>query len=76
MLNKEFKYRLTTVLDICKIHYQRMQYAQDSLQNIFPVNSKSYQELSQEQISHTDQLIYFWFTSEKKVAITLCPSYP
>ena len=58
MLNKDFKYKLATVLEVCKIHDQRMQYALNFLKDIFPVNSEFYQELSLEQISHTDQLIY------------------
>ena len=37
---------------------QRMQYARDSLKNIFPIDTKSFKELSPEQISRTDQLIY------------------
>ena len=73
MLNKEFKYRLTTVLDICKINYQRMQYALDSLQDIFPVISESYQELSQEQISHTDQLIYRFSQLQDTIGNKLFP---
>jgi uncharacterized protein with HEPN domain len=35
-----------------------MQYAMDSPQDIFPINTGSYKELSQEYISRTDQLIY------------------
>jgi hypothetical protein len=35
-----------------------MQYALDFLHDLFPLNFGSYHELSQEHISHTDQLIY------------------
>ncbi len=58
MLNEDFKYRLKTVVEVCKTHNQRMLYALDFLRKIFPLSSESYQALSQEQISHTDQLIY------------------
>jgi len=73
MLNNDFKYKLTTVLDVCKTHDQRMHYTLDFLQNIFPVNSASYQELSQEQISHTDQLIYRFLQLQDTIGNKLFP---
>jgi hypothetical protein len=58
MLNRDHRYILKTVLEICDRHMQRMQYARDSLKNIFPTDTKSFKELSMEQVSRTDQLIY------------------
>jgi len=58
MLKEDLKYKLKTVLEICKMHDERMQYALDYLQAMFPLNSESYQELTQEQVSHSDQLIH------------------
>ena len=73
MLNKNFEYRLKTVLEVCKIHNQRMKYALDFLQDIFPVNAESYQELSQELISHTDQLIYRFSQLQDTIGNKLFP---
>ena len=50
-----------------------MQYALDFLQDIFPVNSESYQELSQEQISHADQLIYRFLQLQDTIGNKLFP---
>ena len=58
MLKEDFKYRLSAIINVCKMHNQRMQYAMDFIQGIFPLDSESYRVLTQEQISHTDQLIY------------------
>ena len=58
MLNSNINYKLKAILDVCQTHNKRMQYAQDFLSNIFPLDAETYSQLSQEQISHTDQLIY------------------
>lgn len=58
MLNNDFKGTLRSVIDVCRTHHERMHYALDYLQDIFPIKSESYTGLSKEQISHTDQLIY------------------
>ena len=73
MLNEDFKYKLKTVLEVCKTHNQRMQYALDFLQEIFPLNSGSYKELSQEQISHTDQLIFRFSQLQDTMGTRLFP---
>ena len=57
MLNKDFTGTLRSVIDVCRTHHERMQYALDYLRDILPINTESYQELSKEHISHTDQLI-------------------
>lgn len=73
MLNKDFEYRLKTVLEVCKIHNQRMKYALDFLQDTFPVNTESYEEFSQELISHTDQLIYRFSQLQDTIGNKLFP---
>ena len=57
MLNKDFTGTLRSVIDVCRTHHERMQYALDYLRDILPIITESYQELSKEHISHTDQLI-------------------
>lgn len=59
MLKKEdFLDKLIQVITICQLHYQRMMFAKNRSSKIFPLNTVSYQELSDEQISFIDQLIY------------------
>jgi hypothetical protein len=50
-----------------------MQYALDYLQEILPIKSKSYLELSQEQISHADQLIYRFSQLQDTIGNKLFP---
>lgn len=52
---------------------QRMQYARDSLKNIFPIDTKSFKELSPEQISRTDQLIYRFSQLQDTIGNKLFP---
>ena len=72
-MSKEFKYKVKTVLKVCTIHSQRMEYALNFIQEIFPLNSDSYLELSQEQISHTDQLIYRFSQFQDTIGSKLFP---
>jgi hypothetical protein len=64
---------LETVLEVCGKHNQRMQYALNFLQEILPLKSKSYLELSQEQISHADQLIYRFSQLQDTIGNKLFP---
>ncbi len=73
MLNEDFKYKLKAILEVCKTHNQRMQYALDFLQDIFPLDSESCQGLSHEQISHTDQLIYRFSQLQDTIGNKLFP---
>ena len=57
-MEQDFTYRFRSVADICRIHLNRMQYALDFLDNLFPLDADSIQGFSSEQISHSDQLIY------------------
>jgi len=50
-----------------------MQYAMDSLQDIFPIDAKFYKELSQEHISLTDQLIYRFSQLQDTIGNKLFP---
>jgi len=72
-MNKEFKYKLKTVIEVCSIHHQRLGYALDFIKEIFPLNSESTLELSQEQISHTDQLIYRFSQLQDTIGSKLFP---
>ncbi len=58
MLNKDLLYKLATTAEACKRHRERMEYALDYLNDQFPVEKDSISRFTQEQVSHTDQLIY------------------
>jgi hypothetical protein len=48
-------------------------YARTFLQDIYPVNSESYRELSEDQISHLDQLIYRFSLLQDTIGNKLFP---
>jgi hypothetical protein len=52
---------------------QRLQYARDSLKNIFPIDTKSFLELAPEQVSRTDQLIYRFSQLQDTIGNKLFP---
>ena len=73
MLKKELAYKIQTVAEACRKHSNRMIYALDSLQEIFPVDSDSVRELMPEQVSHTDQLIYRFSQLQDTMGTRLFP---
>jgi hypothetical protein len=50
-----------------------MQYAMDSLKDIYPIDIKTYKGLSPEQISRTDQLIYRFSQLQDTIGNKLFP---
>jgi hypothetical protein len=50
-----------------------MQYAMDSLKDIFPIDIKTYKGLTPEQISWTDQLIYRFSQLQDTIGNKLFP---
>jgi hypothetical protein len=58
MLKNEFLNKLGETQMACALHHERMMYAYHSLKTVFPLNAKTYNKLSSEVISLTDQLIY------------------
>ena len=58
MKDKSFKARLTETLAACAMHQERLQFAYDKMKRNFPLSIVSYDQLSAEEISYTDQLIY------------------
>jgi hypothetical protein len=73
MLNEDFLDKLNQRIAICQLHYKRMMFAQNSINNIFPLSVKSYQELTEEQISYTDQLIYRFSKLQDTIGNKLFP---
>ena len=58
MLTEPVKDKLDNTLATCAVHHQRMMFAYQKIKGLFPLNQISYSELSGEQISFADQLIY------------------
>ncbi len=50
--------RLSTSIQKCKIHLQRLQYATTQTQNLFPLTTDRYQTLNDAEIGNIDQLVY------------------
>jgi len=73
MLNEDFLDRLHKRLSICELHHHRMMFAKNSISNMFPLSVESYQELTDEQISYTDQLIYRFSKLQDAIGNKLFP---
>ena len=58
MNRPEYNDKLKTVIKACNTHRERMLFALESLEKIFPVDPDTMKNLSPDQISLTDQLIY------------------
>ena len=58
MLRKEFSDRLKNSITIGDIHYKRVVFAHKMTKELFPLNSKKYNKLDENQISFIDQLIF------------------
>jgi hypothetical protein len=50
--------RLTTSVQKCRIHLQRLQYAFRQTQGLFPIERERYQNLDDAQIGNIDQLVF------------------
>ena len=50
--------RLTTSLEKCSLHLQRLQYAYDRVESLFPLTVDSYNFLSESAIGNIDQMIF------------------
>lgn len=59
MKNSDYqKSTLLQTLEICDLHQKRMKFAIEQLRDIFPLDEKSYNELTEHDISIIDQMIY------------------
>ena len=50
--------RLTTSLQKCRIHLQRLHYAISQTEKLFPLDREIYQNLNDAQIGNIDQLVF------------------
>lgn len=73
MLKNDYRDRLSTRMAICELHFHRMMFAKNSLSSLFPLSVETYRELTDEQISYTDQLIYRFSKLQDAIGNKLFP---
>lgn len=56
--NEKIISRLFQILEMCDIHLERLKYAQNNLDEIFPLDEKTYKSLSDSDITLIDQMVY------------------
>ncbi len=66
--------RLKESLQICDIHFQRMNYALNKVNLIFPLDVDSYQNLSPDDLSYLDQLIFRFSKLQDSMGNRLFPA--
>ncbi|MFO7924247.1 MAG: toxin-antitoxin system antitoxin subunit [Bacteroidales bacterium] len=73
MNRPEYNDKLKKVIETCNIHRERMLFALGSLEKIFPVDPVNMKNLTPEQISLTDQLIYRFSQLQDTIGNKLFP---
>ncbi|RLD78914.1 MAG: toxin-antitoxin system antitoxin subunit [Bacteroidetes bacterium] len=58
MLKKELLNKINEIQMACDLHHERMMFAYNNLESLFPLNKETYKNLLPEKVSLTDQLIY------------------
>jgi len=66
--------KLKESIKLCAIHYDRMNYAFEKIQNEFPLNSQTYESLSYDQLSYIDQLIFRFSKLQDSMGSRLFPA--
>lgn len=66
--------KLNESLQLCDIHHQRMMHAFSRIDNYFPLNLMSYNNLEADQLSFMDQLIFRFSKLQDSMGQRLFPS--
>ena len=66
--------KLKESLQICDIHFQRMNYALTKVKPLFPLNAERYQNLSFDDLSYIDQLIFRFSKLQDSMGNRLFPA--
>lgn len=66
--------KLKESLQICKLHYQRMDYALNKIKGHFPLKVDKYNHLSNDDLSYLDQLIFRFSKLQDTMGTMLFPS--
>ena len=73
MTKNNFSDRLKTGIAVCELHLYRMMFAKNKISKLFPLNIKTYNALTDEQISYIDQLIYRFSKLQDAIGNKLFP---
>lgn len=74
MTHDSYKDELMEALQLCEIHNERMQYAYHKVMHYFPLNTTSYKELSKDDLSYFDQLIFRFSKLQDSMGNRLFPA--
>lgn len=74
MNHPETQDKLKEALNVCEIHNQRMEYALDKSKSHFPLNEERYQQLSFDDLSYLDQLIFRFSKLQDAMGSRLFPA--
>ena len=74
MKKKELNDKLSQVFDACKLHIQRMNFANSKVQSFLPLTRDNYYELDEETISFIDQFIFRFSKLQDLMGARLFPS--
>lgn len=74
MNEEEYIDKLNEALQICELHFQRMNYAMSKVNSLFPLNEASYKNLSFDDLSYLDQLIFRFSKLQDSMGTRLFPS--
>ena len=66
--------KLKEALNICEIHSQRMNYALNKVADKFPIDTERYNELSSDDLSYLDQLIFRFSKLQDSMGNRLFPA--
>ena len=58
MIMEDYTDKLKEAIQICEIHNQRMMYAMEKVKHHFPLDQNKYKNLSFDDLSYLDQLIF------------------
>ena len=68
------KERFEAILHECDAHKKRLMQAKDRCAKFFPLSAKTYEELSDEQVEHVDQMVYRFTKLQDALGAKLFPS--
>ena len=73
MTRTEYLDKLKESLQICELHIQRMNYAAEKVRTYFPLDEESYQNLTPDDLSYLDQLIFRFSKLQDSMGMRLFP---
>lgn len=74
MNTEDYTDKLKEAIQICEIHNQRMMYAIEKVKHHFPLDENKYQNLSFDDLSYLDQLIFRFSKLQDGMGTRLFPA--